>query len=119
MKHLIGTKVRVYRNLTRRTLSVQTFVPGKGWRLSYHANLVTLANASFEVSLAGRRRVLATKRKNVHAFVVGTLAAPFPALTGTRVSYNPYKGSSFTDPDGAPVAAASLATVTTGGIIAA
>jgi len=69
-----GPVVRVFRNLTRRCLSIQAKGP-KGWRTVAYARSVELDAVRFHVGEAGRARVLATGRKNVHAWAEGTLAA--------------------------------------------
>lgn len=66
-------RVRVFRNLTRRCLSMQARTP-TGWRTIAHAESVVLRDATFRVSEAGRQRVLATGRKTVHAWAEGDLA---------------------------------------------
>jgi hypothetical protein len=92
-------KVRVYRNLHRKMYSIQTYIKGKGWRVTGHAESVTLANANFVVNDAGRERVRREKRKNVHAYVIGTLTTlPDPYSfqdCANRVSYDPYEMDSF------------------------
>ena len=65
-------RVRVFRNLTRRCLSMQARTP-TGWRTIAHADSVVLRDVAFRVSEAGRQRVLATGRKTVHAWAEGTL----------------------------------------------
>lgn len=113
-----GMKVRVYRNLHKNCLSVQARVGGH-WKVIAHVDSITLLDVSFKVSQAGRDRVLREKRKNVHAFVVGTVAT-FPiALQGRKVSYNPYKADTFTETHDGHVygiLGAQGAVVTTSGI---
>jgi hypothetical protein len=110
-------KARVYRNLHRKCLSVQTMTP-RGWRVTGHADAVTLSGVTFAVSQAGRARVLKEGRKNVHAFVIGTLEDP-RTIAGVAVKYNPYAAPGFTTPDGAVITSAALATITPGGVVAA
>ena len=78
-------EVRVFRNLTRRCLSIQARVPGKGWRTVAHASRVALSDARFVVSEAGRQRTLRTGRKVVHAWVHGTLRGWSGSERGARV----------------------------------
>lgn len=94
---LLGLKVRVYRNLHNGLFSVQH----RG-RVIAHLPALTLRTASFAVQPAGRAKVLVTKRKNVHAFVTGTVVLPLtnPAWAAERVSYNPYEAAHFTFADG-------------------
>lgn len=93
---------KVYFNLHKKCFSVQQ----KGLVVA-HVNEIFLQNATFKVSEAGRQKVIATKRKNVHAFVVGNVmpdeVTPYAdklALPWLSVTYNPYKYSSFVLHDG-------------------
>ena len=74
-----------------------------------HAQRLTLTDAAFRVSEAGRRRVLRTKTKNVHAGVAGTwVNFEDQVRPRKRVRYNPYTCSTFVDMGGRPVRSASL-----------
>lgn len=86
-----GTRVRVYRNLHTGNFSVQCCKTGL---VIARVASIELANVQFVVRQAGRLKVLAEKRKNVHAFVVGTVTENATA-TSRQVSYNPYKMDSF------------------------
>ena len=85
-------KVKVYWNLHRKCFSVQH----RG-KVIMHTDDITLYDAVFKVSEAGRQRVLREKRKNVHAFIVGNLNNSYMESleTSHRVTYNPYKYDSF------------------------
>ena len=113
-------RVFVYFNLHKRRWSLKAMDgPSKG-RVVAHADKVLLRDCVFRVSEAGRQRVLQTKRKAVHAGVVGDLEAftgvPTPAAGwqpsrpwmledarlaryavehGEQVFYDPYKVASF------------------------
>ena len=87
-------KVRVYRNLNKRCLSVQHKTE-KGWRLLKHTQSISLKDVRFIVSQSGRERCLREKRKNVHAFVEGELVEVVGIPTKERVTYNPYLHSQF------------------------
>lgn len=109
-------KVAVYWNLHKACWSIQCREGADYGRVIAHAKDVALEGVRFTVSEAGRQRVLATKRKNVHAFVVGVLLA-YHRLDDSRVrvtfakyygamdtapatvSYNPYKGPAFCQAD--------------------
>jgi len=86
-------KVFVYFNLHKKCWSVRSVSTGRVIDHTYH---VVLKDPLFKVSPAGRKRVLAERKKNVHAGVQGELA---PNFRGThvwnRVTYNPYKYESF------------------------
>lgn len=113
-------KVFVYRNLHKKCYSLRQHglvFARAGWVLL--GGLGDLGCVTgFRVSESGRRKVIATKRKNVHAFAWGyndavngdTLYGPdhesfvkdlFRALSEggqlTQVSYNPYKHGFFFD----------------------
>jgi len=90
--------VRVYVNLTRSSpglvvYSVHKKVDGR-WLVVDHTSLISLKNCAFKVSEKGRQRVLRQRRKNVHAFVVGTVANIGKGCL-EAISYNPYRGSHF------------------------
>jgi hypothetical protein len=90
-----GRKVFVYFNLHKKLWSVKDLQSGL---VVAHAKKVAVANPVFKVSEAGRQRVIAEQRKNVHAGVVGTLDAHHSDFGGegkARVSYNPYRASHF------------------------
>jgi hypothetical protein len=97
-----GTQVFVYFNLHTGLWSIRaTEGPHKGLVVA-HAPFVRLHDVVAKVSQAGRQRVLAEGKKNVHAGLCGTLeyhgsggARPsgFPGLT--EVTYNPYRYTTF------------------------
>ncbi|WP_339343513.1 hypothetical protein [uncultured Psychrobacter sp.] len=89
--------VKVYKNLNNGLFSVV-----QGGVVVAHVDTITLKAVSFKVSEVGRQRVIATKQKNVHAYVVGevvTVNEKQPKNIGThppsRIMYNPYKFSYF------------------------
>lgn len=85
-----GMKVKVYRNLRNKCLSVQY----KG-KVIAHVDSISLCGVTFKVSQSARKRVLETKQKNVHAFVCGTvIMSSLPKwMVKDSVTYNPYKYS--------------------------
>jgi hypothetical protein len=103
-------RVKVYRNLTAKCYSVMY----RGIVIA-HVDSIRLKNVTFQVSEAGRQRVLREKRKNVHAFIVGNVSM-VPALDkGDRVSYNPYRGEKFTV-NGEPIEQAGEVCLTENGV---
>ena len=92
-------QVRVYRNLHRKLYSIQTYIKGKGWRVTEYADSLSLRRVEFVVRDAGRERVRRENRKNVHAYVTGILTHlpdPYTFLdTSNRVSYDPYTMETF------------------------
>ena len=102
-------RVFVYFNLHRKVWSVKALEGAMKGRVVAHRTHLMLADAMVRVSQAGRRRVLAEQRKNVHAGVVGQWCdQPFKTPESlSAVTYNPYKYSSFVCVAGElPVAAA-------------
>jgi hypothetical protein len=91
-------KVKVYYNLHKHCFSVVSLEKENYGRVILHTQEITLTNAKFKVSQAGRERVLREGRKNVHAFVVGYVSAEFPSPNiDTEITYNPYKYASFVE----------------------
>lgn len=105
-------KADVYFNLHKRVWSLRDRTSG---RVEAHARVVYSAfPVRMVVREAGRRRVLETKQKNVHAFArfdtcghsddVASWLAFAETLDKVALSYNPYRGGTFyAKPSGAPV----------------
>ena len=108
---LLGLQVRVYKNLHNGLFSIQH----KG-RVIAHVEHITLVGVTFTVQPAGRAKVLATKCKQVHAFVNGTVSYGGCGSYAERVSYNPYRAATFTDVTGQPVMAANVAEISLTGL---
>lgn len=94
----VGKRVMVYYNLHKQTFSVSYQN-----KVIMHADFVKLKNVEFRVRQGGKERVRDEQRKNVHAFVIGTLVdyceypcgeLPEPP-SDIVVTYNPYKHDSF------------------------
>jgi hypothetical protein len=136
--HTIGAtimRVFVYFNLHRKCWSIKALDGAARGRVVAHASEVSIADATFKVSEAGRARVIDEQRKNVHAGIVGTLQdvvgsatlagvqagfpkalmGPLDALLpteGVSVTYNPYQWSTFVRRDTyQPVHSAALVTL--------
>jgi sporulation protein YlmC with PRC-barrel domain len=106
--------VKVYRNLHKQMLSVMD----KTGRVIGHVHEIVLKDASFIVRPAGRKKVLETKRKNVHAFVRGQVVGFVSAQQDgdIRVSYNPYRAGTFMNGD-SPVYSSPFVVVRSSGQI--
>ena len=102
-----GQRVRVHFNLQRGEWVIAARVPGiQGWRTVHNCDTVILDNCRAVVSDAGVKRVCAQQVRSVCARIEGTLVAidtdlPDSALP-RRISFNPYRASTFTTDDGAP-----------------
>ena len=108
---LLGLYVRVYKNLHNGLFSVQH----KG-RVIAHVSHITLVGVTFSVQPAGRAKVLATKCKQVHAFVNGTVSYGGCGSYAERVSYNPYRAETFTNATAQPVTAANVVEISLTGL---
>ena len=92
LEHIDPTKkVRVYRNLHKKCVSVK-----QGSLVRCHATNVVLKDCKFIVSEAGQKRVREEGKKNVHAFVEGYVADARKSLElldfgWETVYYNPYE----------------------------
>lgn len=105
----VGIRVMAYRNLHKACWSLKDLRSG---RVVAHLDEVTLSDATFRVSQAGRERVIRERSKNVHAGVVGTvISSPDAGIVASmrRVRYNPYQTATFVVAEGgAPVLKAPL-----------
>jgi len=110
--------VRIYRNLNTGTLSAQEKT-SKGWRVTMHPSKIKLKNAKFKVNQAGRKKVLSSKQKNVHAVIEGELVDTKSTISGEKITYDPYKTSQFVLPSGKKVFEAELVSVDAKGNIRA
>ena len=108
----VARPVKVYRNLRDKCWSVV-----QDGIVKIRTTYLCLQDVTFKVSQAGRKRVIETKRKNVHAFAVGKLISATVINSNTTdgtyigVTYNPYKFDSFVvaDNTGVKVAGAKYA----------
>lgn len=92
-KHTLDSAkpVKVYWNLHRKCFSIQ-----QNGLVVGHTDVVRLVDVTFKVSEAGRQRVIKEKRKNVHAYMIGTLSKiPFRIVASHSLTYNPYKKGAF------------------------
>ena len=87
-------KYYIYRNLHRDTFSIKY----RGKILEY-LDEIHAYDVEFKVSQKGRQRVLDTKQKNVHAYVVcENYARRSPGVVyDNEIVYNPYLYSEFVD----------------------
>ena len=105
-----GTKVRLYRNLTRYTNSVQMWIKNsKGvgrWIVVGYIDTARVDNAKFTVGEKTRQKCIREKKKYVHAYVVGNWRSSWTLGQGhskssdvDQVTYNPYKNKYFKTTD--------------------
>lgn len=106
--------VEVYFNLHKKCLSVR-----HAGRVIAHLDSIVLDDVRFVVQPAGRARVIAEGKKNVHAFVRGTWVEADNldrlrtlATLDQQATYNPYKYTTFVNrATEAPVHTASRAVI--------
>lgn len=87
-------KVFCYRNLNRKRV-VWSVRDTKSGLVVDRVPEVILRDVTLKVSQAGRARVLKNKRRNVHAGIEGKRVKETPRGIWKRVTYNPYKNSTF------------------------
>ncbi len=116
-------KVFVYRNLHTSKWSIKALEGEHKGLVIGHAVDILLSNVTPKVSKSGRERVLRTRKKYVHAGLVGTLVACegvtwrkelsgdtfcnldarcvrlYSGEAGTLISYNPYRCGAFVSAD--------------------
>ncbi len=112
--------VRVFRNWKHDCYSIM-----QHGRVRASARHVRLVDVEFRVREAGRRKMLETARRNVHAYAIGHLVdyvhpsdpREFDGIGARIVSYDPYHYSSFVDAETlAPVVTARVADFTEHGV---
>ena len=100
------TRVEIYWNLHKDCYSVRACSGPRRGRVIAHVSSFVLKNVDLVVQQAGRRKVLLSGRKNVHAFARGewTAIPQSTLVSGETITYNPRKFSSFvTTSDHQPV----------------
>ena len=103
--------VYVYRNLKHGRATPPLYSVMRRGRVIAHRKRILLSNVSFRVRETGRRRVIASGQKNVHAFVVGYLTGRKGAFgidhnrhdLPVKLFYDPYYKGAFTTADGTPI----------------
>ena len=103
---VVEGKVKVYRNLNagrQKGVKIYSVVDVGTGRVIAHVESISLREVHFRVQRAGRLKVLATGRKNVHAYVIGFPMECKPVNLRGRATYNPYKWETFVDESGAPL----------------
>ncbi len=99
-----GMKVRVYRNLNRRSLfgPVYSVMDCKTRLVIAHVTDIKLKEVKFVVSEAGKRRARKTGKRNVHAFIEGCIVTSIPSRNGSfiRVGYRPFDSLGFREMTG-------------------
>jgi hypothetical protein len=96
----VASQTFIYRNLHTKCFSLR-----KAGKVYGYANSILAKDVTFKVSEAGRKRVLETKQKNVHAGILspeiitdfGNVEEEFTREYSqlTKVSYNPYYAGKF------------------------
>lgn len=103
-------EVKVYRNSHKKCWSIK-----EGKLPVKHATQLLLYNCLFHVSQSGRLRVLWQKKKNVHAWIKGTIVETIhwssvcmeAFWTWKEVKYNPYKSPCFVYDNNKPIYSAN------------
>jgi hypothetical protein len=90
-------KIEVYYNLHHKIFSIKSRQGENYGKVIKHSPRVVVISPTFAVQQAGRKRVLETKQKNVHAFVRGHDLLEYIIPNGNKrlVTYDPYKYEHF------------------------
>lgn len=88
----INKPVYVYRNLHKKCWSIR-----QNNIVIAHCTNITLYKVTTQVSNAGRAKVLAERKKNVHAFIKGYVYSDIDVVLVNELYYNPYTVSNFVD----------------------
>ena len=90
-------RIQIYRNLNKPGVTYS--VRDKKTRLVMgYVTHIALKDVTFHVNESGRQRVIATKRKNVHAFIEGTIdeRGILESTNGmSQITYNPFLMDTF------------------------
>lgn len=107
--------IRVARNLHKKQYSLR-----EGKKVVGYATRLTLQNCTFEINESTRQRILRTRQKEVHAFVVGEPVEVQDMPEGViQISYNPFRQGQFYRKDsGQPISRASVIYFTPEGVFA-
>ena len=84
--------VSVYRCLNRAGVWYSVSQNG---RVIGHTRDLLLRAPTFHVSQRGRARVIARRRREVHAWITGWAEEPAALRAGRKIIYNPYQTSRF------------------------
>lgn len=92
-------KYRIYRNLRKKCWSIQERLGGV-WKVTAHCREFAAQNCTFKVYEKSRQRVIAQKRKNVHAFVIAESVMISQIFENSldsfpKVCYDPYNAGNF------------------------
>lgn len=83
---------KCYRNIRSHNWSLL----GKSGKVEYRLGVVCLSGCKFVVREKARLKVVANRRKSVHAFVVGEICSPPRSRKGwVQITYNPYLYKTF------------------------
>lgn len=91
-----GQRVFVYFNLHKKCYSIRDHKTGL---VVAHADSLNLYNVTWKVGQAGRKKVLETGTKNVHAGLLGNFTERKMIVSNStkEATYNPFKYDSFVD----------------------
>jgi hypothetical protein len=109
-KPVYGDRVEIYWNLHKKVFSVRALDGPRKGRVVAHVRTFDLIDTDLVVQPGGRKRVLETHSKNVHAFIRGTWATDkAPCFMLRSIFYSPYRCETFVRSfDNYPVTRAAL-----------
>jgi hypothetical protein len=102
----VGDLVKVHRNLNNGLWSVTAKTGEYKNKVVAHCSNISIKDVTFVISEAGRARVNRERKKNVHAWCVGTITSfeknSVVGIKRKQVTYDPYKYGFFYQVDKSP-----------------
>lgn len=96
---IIGQRVRLYRNLRNKLISVQVKVAGRGWQVIGHLANASLTEVTFSVNETKRQYLIKVRNKrDVCAYAEGVLQSEgicFSEPLTVEVGFNPFLSPHF------------------------
>ena len=90
-------EVKIYRNLNARN---HNFSIKQNNKVVGHTNNLTLENCQMIINRKAQIRIRKNKKKEVHAFICGTIIEGNLKYCDNRLIYNPYINDEFKDKNG-------------------
>jgi hypothetical protein len=95
----VGERVKVYFNLHTHLFSMLAMQGAYKGRVVAHGNGIQIDDVKFHINKSGQLRVRTQRKRNVHAYAVGT----YKGITETNLEknayYNPYTTDRFINSD--------------------
>lgn len=95
----VGEKVKVYFNLHTHLFSMLAMQGVHKGKVVAHGNGIKIDDVKFHINKSGQLRVRAQRKRNVHAYAVGTYKGITETVLEKSAYYNPYTTDKFINLD--------------------